>query len=371
MQALDHTERVQIALLHRAGEVVLKKYRGGIPFEIRSVKDIRIETHVNELDDAIDALFLMYGSGRSAQVQEPEHGWFAGTALFGMLCLAALALLIMGLVGSFWKGRLLYVALIVLLVATLGMQSALSTIRALGYQRLGFRPDVLHIEEIAVQLIQRLSDVLFMLVIGLFVWLLADAAIETLAENESRFPRIVFGGAIAVVAGGATVYSVVMAVLTTQIMRAHTFDASEIVLAAAALLFSMALAVLFLVVWRHVAKLNQHNALVLQRSALIMLVVSTAFSLLFAGRLVLILFWFFGDGRVLEYPQGYLQQPVWIYTAGVYILLAGVVGLYIGLPIINALKEAKQAGSAASQGYSELSEMSSSESQTVPLQYDF
>jgi hypothetical protein len=179
-------------------------------------------------------------------------GLFAMAVFDGLAVAAAVALLALALKSGFWTEKKSFIALLGVLVVGMAIGVPFWTFLGNGYVGIG-ASDVNSVPKVAVDILDRVVQVVFVLLFAMFACIMIAAALGTFYPDQTKLPKISLV-AFGVATLGTVVYSMTMAIIHALAPNGMGFvvDVSNLLLPAVSVLFAVVLSVLWLLVWRMV-----------------------------------------------------------------------------------------------------------------------
>ena len=279
-------------------------------------------------------------------------GLFALVAFDACAAIMVAVLLVFAVMQDFWTEKKSFLGLLAVLGIGVAVGLCFYTFVATGYQELGFSPRVPDVPKVAVNVLGRIVQIVFVLLFALFTWVLIGAILETFYP-EKRGLHLVTNVMLAAVSAIVSVYTIAMTVVHSLRTETLVIDASVPLLAGVSFIFGAALTSMWLLAWRLVVseKSGKSSAEKMQRNAAVFFAGSLLLSVLFLAKFVVSLLSLLVDFYRFEMPLLILELVCHV------LMVAAVLG-YVGAAVIGARKSKThlQLETAKNTGYVRLEE---------------
>ena len=279
-----------------------------------------------------------------------KPSFFVLVSFFALAFVAALILLVAAVKCGFWAEKKPFLALLV--VVEVGSSFALCywTLVSTGSQVFGRDPEVANVQSHIVEILGRISSVMFLLLFALFTWILISAIFESFFP-EKRNLSFTAAAILGLLALGTSAYAITMAVVHSQIQNSLTVDASGPLLAGISFLFSAVLALLWFSAWRLVVtkKTNDANFTEMRRNAFMFFACSSLLAAVFLVSFVV---------SLLELTVDYFKYndaATGLSIASTILTVLAVLG-YTGAAVVGAARSQSKSKEAKGEGYVPLKE---------------
>ncbi len=155
----------------------------------------------------------------------PKSGFFALVTFLGLAVIAAAVLLVLAFRWGCWAEKKPVFVLLALLILGASVGAAHWTFVSTGYKKIAFSGTRSVGVEITVEVLQRVSNMMFLLALTLFVWLLLSAVIETVFTHR-KYVSVVIATGLAVGALATLGYPIAMTIIHGNLQMCFIPDAS-------------------------------------------------------------------------------------------------------------------------------------------------
>ncbi len=187
-------------------------------------------------------------SENAARIIPANTACYALVTFLFLAVAAAVSLLVVGLRRGFWAEKKRLLAVLAVLVAGLAVGITYWALVLTGYNDLPSAEFGPHVGLYTVEVLGRVSSLMFLLLLSLFTWLLLAAVVETVFPERKRLGLVV-AATMAIIAVCAISYSITMSAIHSQFQEALVVDASGPMFPGVSFLFSAALTAMRAAAW--------------------------------------------------------------------------------------------------------------------------
>ncbi len=184
-----------------------------------------------------------------ATAVQPAPGFFALVALLVAAVVSAVVLIVLAVKRGFWVEKKTFLAVLAMLVVVASVGAAYWIVISTGYSYVTAAPGLPLLPLKTVEILSRVSSLMFLLLLSLFTWVLLSAVMATVFPGREKLSLIV-AVVLAVMALGIAAYSIAVAVLHSTLQATLIVDVTGPLIAGFSFLLCAALTAMWAVAWR-------------------------------------------------------------------------------------------------------------------------